>query len=321
MRGLLGVGAQSWAEAPADPAPFRGRAIPLELRRTPRGGVRLSLDGRAGVVGMFAADRSAANTCPATRTCVVIRDAGAPGAVSSHHVFARGELFVTRAVDADLTVNAEGPGRYRVDVKTLDKPVLLTLRPTLAPTIELSDGYGQVAGGVGSRTEGRVSGVMTFRPTSAGGDLVLRLNWRGKRFFGWVGGKSRTLTIPTRTLISARWTRKAEMISGQARIGERQLIELSWRVPAEDQGRGRRPAFRAATARFIADVPAPSREQLGLLDFLVRRGRDVVKRDCCYPESSLSGFLRFQRRAESGIGLCAESRRCTDEELEWFDRR
>ncbi len=177
--GLLSAGAQSWAETPADPAPFRGASDPPQAPPNPSGGVRLLLDGRAGVVGMFTADRSAADSCPDTRTCVVIRDTNAPGAVFSHHVFARGELFVTRVSGADLTVDAEGPGRYRVDVTTLDKPVLLTLA----------------------------------------------------------------------------------------------------------------------------------------------RGRDVVKRDCCYPESSLSGFLRFQRRAESGIGLCAESRRCANEELEWFSRR
>ena len=296
------------------------RPIPVVLNPT-ENGLTLSLEATAAVVGLTKhAPHANWATCPPDRTCVRLQPHDAPDKAVVYQIFARGELFLTRAGESQLSLGSAGSGAFQIEVTSLAETVHLSLRPTVAPRIALREGYGEVTKGLGSTNEGPLEGEITYDGDDAGKSLVLKLHWRGTRLFGLVGGKSRTLRIPVRNLMTARWTRKATLDGNRARLSDAHLIELTWKVPPNAKARANRRSFSVASARLIAKITPEARAQLGLLDFLAQQRMGTVKHDCCYPDSSLSAYLRFNRASEPGADRCDTSHRCTKEEREWFQR-
>ena len=296
------------------PGRLRARPIPMEIHRTKDGG--LSLSTEANAIGVRPApDDAAWSDCPEGRTCVRVQFANDAPRAKVIQVLAEGEIFLTHAGQSELSVGSAGPRAYQIVVRALPDPVLLSLRLTKAPRIVLEDGYAEISKGLGARNKGAFDGAMTFVGNDAGRYLQLELQWGGNRLFGWVGRKTRTLRIPTHALLSARWTRQATKRGDRVVVGDAHLIELSWKIPP----RGRSRRYSTASARLIARIPPASRDALGVFDFLLQRRGGTITHDCCYPDSSLSAYLRFSRE-KGGGDRCDTSRRCTKDEREWFAR-
>ena len=319
----LSVPMSALAKTPPTSTPFRGPLIAIAVSNQ-RGVPSASLEGAAASVGMITRDVTPdwAADCPPSRTCFRIFVAGPEPAESPvYQVFAKGVLTVTD--DGGTRVSAErfrsSDRAYRLGIESLKNTVQLSLRPSAPPRIELTDGFGWISKGLGARNEGRFDGEVSFEIENDRHLLVFQLRWHGQRLFGWAGAKSRTLRIPVQHITKISRVRQASMQGDRVVLGDAQVLDLEWKVPPNAKARAQRRPYSLATARLAAKIPPTSRAQLGLFDFLIRRRTPTgVRQACCYADSSLSAFLRFNRSATPGAERCAASRRCTKEELEWL---